>query len=181
LRRVGFDQKARSATRTQSGESLTRIPIGSVWRGFGLAQFEFVLAEFCGFRGIGTGGYGGFLEEVPPAFMVVDGTLRFLKSLECGFRLLLPADDRDHSGRPVGSDVVQDDGVRSVVVVACQKDSICDGVNRLSPPNCVQKRRGDLRGYRLSAEFVGLNSLNVFGLQALGAFGDTELHRLALL
>src|SRR5437879_2323372 len=37
------------------------------------------------------------------------------------------------------------------------------------------------RGYRLSAEFVGLDSLNVFGLQALGAFGDAELHRLALL
>ncbi len=161
--------------------SLTRIPIGSVWRGFGLAQFEFVLAEFCRLGGIGPRGYRGFLEEVAPAFMVVAGTLRFLESLQCGFRLLLPANDRDHPRRPVGSDVVQDDGVRSVVVVACQKKSICDGVSRLSPANCVQKRRGDLRGYRLSAEFVGLNSLNVFGLQALGALGDTELHRLALL
>ena len=37
------------------------------------------------------------------------------------------------------------------------------------------------RGYRLSAEFVGLDSLNVFGLQALGALGDAELYRLALL
>jgi hypothetical protein len=121
--------------------SLTRIPIGNVWRGFGLAQFEFVLAEFCGFCGIGPGGYGGFLEEVPPAFVVVAGTLRFLESLQSGFRLLLAADDRDHSGRPVGSDVVQDDGVRGVVIVACQKKSIGDGVNRLSPPDCVQKMR----------------------------------------
>ena len=55
---------------------------------------------------------------------MIDGTLRFLVSLECGFRLLLPADDRDYSGRPVGSDVVQDDGVRGVVIVACQKKSI---------------------------------------------------------
>jgi hypothetical protein len=76
--------------------------------------------------------------------MVVAGALRFLESLQRGFRLLFPANDCDHSGRPVGSDVVQDDGVRSVVVVACQKKSICDGVNRLSPPNCAQKRRGDL-------------------------------------
>jgi hypothetical protein len=37
------------------------------------------------------------------------------------------------------------------------------------------------RGYRLSAEFVGLDSLNVFGLQALGALGDAELYRLTLL
>jgi hypothetical protein len=75
--------------------------------------------------------------------VVVDGTLRFLKSLQSGFGLLLPADNRDHSGRPVGSDVVQDDGVGGVVVVACQKKSMCDGVNRLSLPDCVQieKRR----------------------------------------
>jgi len=34
---------------------------------------------------------------------------------------------------------------------------------------------------RLSAGFVGLESLNVFGLQALGALGDIELHGLAFL
>jgi hypothetical protein len=45
----------------------------------------------------------------------------------------------------------------------------------------VEKRRGDLSRYRLSAEFVGLESLNVFGLQALGALGDIELHGLAFL
>jgi len=150
-------------------------------RGLRLSAFQLSLPKFGGFRGFGPRGYGGFLEEIPPALMVVGGTLRFLERFQRGFRLLLPANDRDHSGRTVGSDVVQDDGVRSVVVVACQKDSICDGVNRLSLPNCAQKRRGDLRGYRLSAEFVGLDSLNVFGLQALGAFGDAELHRLALL
>ena len=37
------------------------------------------------------------------------------------------------------------------------------------------------RGYRLFAEFVGLDSLNVFGLQALGALGDAELYSLAFL
>jgi hypothetical protein len=137
----GTDAGCRLSPTTRS---LTRIPIGGVWRGFGLAQFEFVLAEFCSLRRIGPGGYGGFLEEVAPAFVVVDGALRFLVRLECGLRLLLPADDCDHSGRPVGSDVVQDDGVRGVVIVACQKESICDGVIRLSPPDCVQKRRGDL-------------------------------------
>lgn len=120
----------------------TRIVV--LGRGLRFSPFELSLPKFRGFRGIGPGGYGGFFEEVPPAFMVVTGTLRFLESLHSGFSLLLPADNRDHSGRPVGSDVVQDEGVRGVVIVACQKKSICDGVNRLSPPDCVQKRRGDL-------------------------------------
>jgi hypothetical protein len=123
------------------GEFRTRGVI--LRRSLRLSPFQLSLPKFSGFRGIGSSGHGGFLEEVAPALMVVAGTLRFLERFECGFRLLLPANDRDHSGRPVGSDVVQDDGVRGVVVVACQKKSVCDGVNRLSPPDCVQieKRR----------------------------------------
>ena len=158
--------------------SLARIRIGVVWRGFRLAKLEFGLAEFGGFGGIGAGCPRGFLEEVAPAFVMIGGALRFLESLECGFSFLAAANDRRHSSGTVGSDVVQDDGVGGVGVVVCQKGSVCNGRAKES---ISKKRRGDVRGYRLSAEFVGLDSLNVFGLQALGALGDIELHRLAFL
>ena len=42
-----------------------------------------------------------------------------------------------------------------------------------------QKRRP--RWSPLSFRFAGLERLNIFSLQALGTFGDFELHRLALL
>ncbi len=112
---------------------------------------------------------------------MIGGVLRFLESLQCGFSFLAAANYRDHSSGTIGSDVVQDDGERGVGVVVCQKESVCKGINKSTLRKHVQKRRGDVRGYRLSAEFVGLESLDVFGLQALGALGDIELHRLAFL
>jgi hypothetical protein len=109
-----------------------RTGIVVVWRGFGLAQFEFGLAEFGGFGGIGSGGDVGLLEEVAPALVVVGGALRFLESLQCRFCFLPAAYYRNHSGRTVSSDVVEDDGEGSVGVVGCQKESACT-VNRIAP------------------------------------------------
>ena len=110
--------------------SFTRIGIGVLRRGFRLSQFEFRLAHFCGFGGIGSSGHDRFLEEVPPALVMVRRALSFLERLERGFSFLPATNDRDHSGRTIGSDVVQDDGVGRVGIVVCQKESAC---NRLAP------------------------------------------------
>jgi hypothetical protein len=110
--------------------SLTRIGIGVLGRGFRLSQFQFGLAHFGGFGGIGAGGYVRFLEEVAPALVVVRRALSFLERLERGFNFLPATNDCDYSGRTIGSDVVQDDGVGRVGIVVCQKESAC---NRLAP------------------------------------------------
>ena len=120
----------RCVRRLTSSQSLARIRIGVVWRGFGLAKFEFGLTEFGGFGGIGAGGHRGFLEEVAPAFVMISGALRFLESLERGFSFRAAANYRDHSSGAVSSDVVQDDGVSGVGIVVCQKESVCKGINK---------------------------------------------------
>ena len=93
-------------------------------RYFRLAFFEFSLAKIGRLGGIGPDGHFCFLDEIAPALVVAGGTLRLLKLFQRGFCLLLAADDCHHSAGPIGSDVVQNNGVRSTGVFAGQKESM---------------------------------------------------------
>jgi len=79
---------------------------------FGFAEFEAGLARARGLGGIHAGFEFSLLEEVAPAFVAVGGTLSLFEILQREFRFLLAADNSDDSGRIVGSDVMQNDGVR---------------------------------------------------------------------
>lgn len=57
---------------------------------------------------------------------MIGGALRFLEFLQDRFSFSLASDYRDHSGRAVRSDVVQDDRKGMIRVVECQKESIAE-------------------------------------------------------
>ena len=112
-----------------------------------------------GFSGIGACRQFRFLEKVAPAFVVIRGALGILELFNSCFRLAFALKDPDHSRRPVGPDVMQDDGVGTAVVVRCQRESIRF---RLDDER-VKKGKGDLRGHRLF-RFVGLREPERFPL-----------------
>jgi hypothetical protein len=79
-----------------------------------------------GFRRIGSCRHLGLLNEVSPARVMIGGALRLLEFLQDRFSFSLASDYRDHSGRAVRSDVVQDDREGMIRVVECQKESIAE-------------------------------------------------------
>ena len=78
----------------------------------------------CSLGGIGSGLQIGAFRKVPPAFVVIGRALRIFPPLHCGLGILLPAHHFDHTIRTIGTDVVPDDSVACVGVVACQSESI---------------------------------------------------------
>ena len=85
---------------------------------------EFSLSKAVGVRRIGSRGQTGFFEEISPAFVAVRRALAGLEFVLGRLSVLLALDDFDHSVGAVGPDVVPDDGVGRVEVVACQNESI---------------------------------------------------------
>jgi hypothetical protein len=65
-----------------------------------------------------------FLDEVAPAFVPIVGVLGILERLQFRFGVVLAPHHSDHASGAVGADVMPDDGVRGIEVVACQKESI---------------------------------------------------------
>lgn len=66
----------------------------------------------------------GFIDEVAPALMAVRGVLTVLKLLQFCLCVVLATDDSNHSGGPVGTDVIADDGVGRCEIVAFQRESV---------------------------------------------------------
>lgn len=84
--------------------------------------------------GVGPGLQIYALEKVAPAFVTIGGILRRLPLLDCSLRVLFAPNHLDHSIRTVGTDVMSDNGIANVGVVACQKESSLS----VSKRNCQQ-------------------------------------------
>jgi len=126
-------------------------------RAFGLLQsfrfspFQFSLAMFGSFNGICSRLELCFLDEVAPAFVPIVGILGILERLQFRFGVVLAPHHSDHASGAVGADVVPDDGVRGIEVVACQKESIPKGRLETMKPAVSRARSSRLVAAMLSA------------------------------
>lgn len=85
-----------------------------------LSPFEVSLAHLGSLLGVSAHGQIRSFDEIPPSFVVGGRALRSLEILQRQFGILLSTDDGNDTSRAVGADVMQDNGVGSLLFFSCQ-------------------------------------------------------------